>query len=365
VFQAEHRALCVYVATHKLVVETRKDFMRFGGLRIVKRWLRSAEESDNVHEMIALVDLCHKLPFDEVAIRDVGIGKVIKKLLKFQSSSGGDVAALQSQVEKLIALWRAKQKEASAAGAAADDDASKTTPSLAPSELVAAISERLVTHRGPPQLTNDSQRALQAAFDRLDSTESKDDGGAHMPPRIAPPTHQVGKMSLANVFSAQNSAGRAEPLTLQPPRSAGLAGALTGAASAVGSIPGPAAGASIGAPNSVTPIKAPLAMRERKPLDMAEGARKLLAMRAQQAGTASSSGATSPGAAGGGAERSGGATLSSSASNVLNILSAVGKARTVGGLAASVHQVIIVFFIILFVFGCTSRIAVRRSLCYA
>jgi hypothetical protein len=357
VFQAEHRALCVYVATHKLVVETRKDFMRFGGLRIVKRWLRNAEESDNVHEMIALVDLCHKLPFDEVAIRDVGIGKVIKKLLKFQSSSGGDVAALQSQVEKLIALWRAKQKEASAAGAAAGDDTSNTTPSLAPSELVAAISERLVTHRGPPQLTDDSQRALQAAFDRLDSTESKDDGGAHRPPRIAPPTHQVGKMSLANVFSTQNSAGRAEPPT---PRSA-----LTGAASAVGSIPGAAAGANIGAPNSVAPIKPPLAMRERKPLDMAEGARKLLAMRAQQAGTASSPGAISPGAAGGGAERSGGATLSSSASNVLNILSAVGKARTVGGLAASVHQVIIVFFIILFVLGCTGRAAVRRSLWYA
>jgi hypothetical protein len=364
VFQAEHRALCVYVATHKLVVETRKDFMRFGGLRIVKRWLRNAEESDNVHEMIALVDLCHKLPFDEVAIRDVGIGKVIKKLLKFQSSSGGDVAALQSQVEKLIALWRAKQKEASAAGAAAGDDTSNTTTSLAPSELVAAISVRLVTHRGPPQLTNDSQRALQAAFNRLDSNESKDDS-AHVPSRAAPPTHQVGKMSLANVFSTQNSVGRAEPLTLQPPRSAGLAGALTGAASAVGSIPGAAAGASSGAPNSVTPIKAPLAMRERKPLDMAEGARKLLAMRAQQAGTASSPGTISPEAAGGGAERSGGATLSSSASNVLNILSAVGKARTVGGLAASVHQVIIVFFIILFVLGCTGRAAVRRSLWYA
>lgn len=68
---------------------------------------------------------------------------------------------------------------------------------------------------------------------------------------------------------------------------------------------------------------------------MAEGARKLLAMRAQQATAAAPGGSGSEDAVGG--------VLSPSASSVLSILSAVGKARAAAG---AQEQVIFVLFLV-------------------
>eukprot|EP01032_Pedospumella_encystans_P023654 gene23654-26771_t len=128
--------------------------------------------------MTALVKLCNKLPFDEVAIREIGIGKVIRKLLKFQSPSNGDVNGLRVQVEALMANWRAKQQEL------ASGEVTKTTEVVeserhvptGSEELVQAIRNRLVQERGLPSQQSSQVPSENTAINgEMDKNESKED----------------------------------------------------------------------------------------------------------------------------------------------------------------------------------------------
>ena len=351
--RSEHRGICIHIIATKLNEQCEKDFTKNGGLRIIKRWLKTAEECDNITEIIALVKLCKKLPFDEVAIREVGIGKVIRKLLKFQSPSGGDTSILSSQVESLMSLWRSKQQEAVAAGAGGNNN-DKIVLNTPPTALVKAISERLVSQRGHPEAkdhtsTITSTTATSSPSHTLSHLDKNDNKNGRLtiltkeenitttPMEVDPvpksldfPPHSrnetVLPTALPNLLQHAiefNNANNKTNENTIPTTSTAAAPTTTAAAPVV--VP--------------LPTRVPITIRERKPLDMAESARKLLAMRA-----ASATAATTTSNEGGvtGEDTTTTTTnnntdgtshlLSQSASNVLNILSAVGKARNLPGM---------------------------------
>jgi hypothetical protein len=205
----------------------------------------------------------------------------------------------------------------------------------APSELVVALAERLAVQRGRPADTpahapSTSPRSLE----RGDSTESKSaeheyrrstpmDFEAVLTPKL--PTPKTLTHSADGRASNQSNPAQLSPRALsqaQPILS------LLQRSPQASAEPSDAAGAAPATPAAL--VKAPAVVRERKPLDMAESARKLLAMRAQQ--QAASGAQSSADADGSNSDGGGPGAMSPSAANVLSILSAVGKARIAGGL---------------------------------
>ena len=372
----DHRALCIHILATKLSNACEKEFTKFGGLRILKRWLRLAEEEDSIMEMTAVVKLCKKLPFDEAAIREVGIAKAIKKLLKYQSPSGGDLTVLHTQVNSIMAKWRAKQQQINSDDAANEVNNNNSTntntngngnhssvatssggvPSQGAIELVRAISDRLLSERGRPELVRSSSATSTDATNRvqsldnklgISSNESKSDVvessssslslNKSTSDRISSESTKTTTSSSLPTFSSHTTAappqGSNNGVFVMPILPLLQAAAAANAAAAA------VAGAA--APPTPVHVKAPVAIRERKPLDMAEGARKLLAMRAQQAQTGGVVVATSSSATG---------TSNVSASDVMSILAAVGKASVANGFIKTVpDQVIIIYCVHTFV----------------
>lgn len=380
--------MCIYLLLEKLSDDCANDFSKFGGLRIVKRWLRIAEENDRVPEMTVLVKLCNKLPFNELAVKEVGIGKIIRKLLKFQSPSGSDVTNLHAEIEKLMANWRAKQMEIVSNRALQNAvtetaHAAKVTSSDKPlSGLVLAISDRLTQQRGHP--TTATPHSQDMAHQRgVDSNESKGDSvmvkNEYAPfrhsiqnslpsPRVANSNNSPTGSTATSRLDLHRSSNSAEgsdamrntthrPVSVLPMlQRAGAASAapvpqVDSASSAPARVVGLDLTSTSAAPATPTPlavVKPPMAVRERKPLDMAESARKLLAMRAQQAQPAGlgTDGNGSPVHSYTSSEPS----MSPSTANVLSILSAVGKARIASGLMPQPIQVYSLFLNFLHLF---------------
>lgn len=325
----------------------------------MKRWLKAAEEGDFVTEMTALVKLCNKLPFDEGAIREIGIGKVIRKLLKFQSPSGGDVTGLRAQVEALMANWRAKQQEFASNGKPSEARA-EALSDKASAGLVLAISDRLVKQRGPPA---QAQPEAKSAPDSVDRNESKDEVSGKASSMAKIPSDSAMEVDIHNHNSQNNylsspsiakveqGAESATTSNLAPvitntsgPKPVSILSSLRAAQTAAAALDenGMPMDSSSGDAPPVLVVRPPVA-RERKPLNMAEKARSMLAMRAQHAltGAASSSSGLlngEPGSPTGPFTSDGAPPLSPSTSNVLSILSAVGKARIASGLQ-TVEQV--------------------------
>lgn len=279
--------------------------MKFGGYRIIKRWFQLAENEDSVGELVKLLKLCRKLPFDEAAIREANIGKVIRKLKKFKSSKGtAGVGELNTQIENIMTKWRAKQQQ------------------LAEMAAVLAKNNTTVVDAAVPMDISDST---------AEKTKQKDDvrvGGSIVP--ISYPTidqsssesvapivkNQIVKNDLSSVSSSSSvdgqapqhqllvSASRSKPMA---PSAISFTGGIIRDVSATGTLvsagftPSSATALNLAAtfPNSATDISQRFQMnipaatsvvkaenkpivRERKPLDMAESARRLLAMRAEK-----------------------------------------------------------------------------------
>lgn len=368
----------------KLSEDCANDFSKFGGLRIVKRWLKLAEESDRIAEMTVLVKLCNKLPFNELAVKEVGIGKIIRKLLKFQSPSGGDVTSLHTEIDKLMSNWRAKQMEiASKQGANGTDAKMEKASDKPPSGLVLAISDRLTQQRGQPvDPSEENHRTGQRQ--QIDNNENKDDVAVkneYLPPKHslqnslplprsnsspkAATSQELGR-STDSVDAGAN--GAVEAMRKLAPRPAPVLPMLqrNGAAAQDSARLDATDAMDISGPASAAPtplaVKPPVAVRERKPLDMAEGARKLLAMRAQQALAAPAQQTDGNGSPVRSFDSSAGPPLSPSTSNVLSILSAVGKARIASGVPTPVQVHNSNFFFMYFVYEivyCAAHAAAR------
>jgi hypothetical protein len=229
-----------------------------------------------------------------------------------------------------MSLWRAKQQEVGSKPAPVKE----VLKVAEPSGLVVALAERLAVQRGRPADTpTHAPSTSPRSLERGDSTESK--SAEHEYRRSTPMDFEaVLTPKLPTPKSLSHSAdGRAPSQsnpTQLPPKPLSQAQPILSLLqrSPQASVePSEVTGAAPATP--VALIKAPAVVRERKPLDMAESARKLLAMRAQQAASGAQSSAD---ADGNNSDGGGAGTMSPSAANVLSILSAVGKARIAGGL---------------------------------
>jgi hypothetical protein len=88
---------------------SKNSFIKYGGFKILKRWIKLAEDDDNAEELILIMQLCKSLPFDAKAAKLSEIGKAIKKLLKFRSLSKV-LETLQKEVKSLINYWTDQAK---------------------------------------------------------------------------------------------------------------------------------------------------------------------------------------------------------------------------------------------------------------
>ena len=104
VVKVEHRALCLYILSNCMTSKSGQIFINYGGLRLLKRWIKVAEDEDCVDELQIIVTLCKLLPFDGQAIKETEIGKSIRKLLKFKSNST-NIEALYTEVKDLMLHW--------------------------------------------------------------------------------------------------------------------------------------------------------------------------------------------------------------------------------------------------------------------
>jgi hypothetical protein len=348
--------LCILIVSSKLSDLCEKHFTKFGGLRLIKRWIRLAEEDDNIAELVALVKLAKKLPFDEQAIREVGIAKIIKRLLKFESPSGSDLTVLRSQVESIMMKWRKQQTISGEERAAKEaQDMAAARAAYPPSELVVAVSQHLVGQRGMPREEQSSAMAVvedgntksignsgSSAMEVVEIPEQESDNKPYsemdvIPPSPAPVASKANEVVHRHIpVPAPNAMPILHLLKLKnAANNAAAGGAAAGAGVGGGAVVGGGTGAGgsaggIGAPNT-TATTSP-AVRERKPLDMIEGARKLLAQRAAAAAGAGAAtnpagGGTDAGAAAGG----GGGVSASSSLSSFSFMTA-GRESLTGGL---------------------------------
>lgn len=104
--QIDHRLFCLELIKNYLTKEQSLQFVENGGLRILRRWMKIAEDADNVDELSFLLGVCEKLPFVESAVRHAEIGKSIKRLSKHVSNSGRNTNELHSVANRIMELWK-------------------------------------------------------------------------------------------------------------------------------------------------------------------------------------------------------------------------------------------------------------------
>ena len=148
VVKVEHRALCLYILSNCMTSKCGQSFITFGGLRLLKRWIKVAEEEDCVDELRIIITLCKSLPFDAQAVKDTEIGKSIRRLLKFRSNST-NIEMLYTEVRNLMQQWtnHVKGVIVSESQQLEITESCKILP-----DIVAELSQRLLKERGEPTL---------------------------------------------------------------------------------------------------------------------------------------------------------------------------------------------------------------------
>jgi hypothetical protein len=92
---ADHRVLCVHVLS-RASRETQTEFVRLGGLRLLRRWMTAAMKCDDGgSELVALIKLCSALPCNLDEMRQSGIGKTMSRVAKHKSSGPESEAILK------------------------------------------------------------------------------------------------------------------------------------------------------------------------------------------------------------------------------------------------------------------------------
>ena len=274
----DHRALLIEILSQHTSDQCEKQFVLHGGLRLLKLWIKIAEDENNLHELIALVRVCRKLPFIEKSVKETGgIGKSIKKLLKYKNSSS-DLGVLYDEVRSLMEHWT-QQAQVELASKKLDDKNSLKIEELP--QITTLISEKMVEERGLPVVVPEKQQVVppeqKEAVKKVESVSSlnvKTLTSAPTPTTTPAtsnnplPKHKVesiieSKGETAMEVETRGGVGSGA-LTLQPPSKGQL-------------FPFPQ--------QPILPVKVqaaiPAVVREKKVSDMAEGARKLLAMKAQ------------------------------------------------------------------------------------
>lgn len=226
----------------RLTVEQYKDFVQYGGLRLLRRWIKSAEELDHVDEMITMLTVCELLPFDAQAAKVSDIGKSIKRLSKFTSPSGKNVQKLQEKANEIMQKWTKLMTAASAAVAATQSQNADSKVSTATASSVKDASATLTRTTTLPSTIAAATSTLKS---KPVATEAKP---------TTPNLLDIIRSSEGRTISAAtNSISSAKPVSN-----------LTTSSS-----------------TSITPMRGE--KRERNSLDMEARARKLLEAKSQRA----------------------------------------------------------------------------------
>ena len=117
VVKIDHRALCLHILLNCMpLIPVAKSFISHGGLRLLKRWMIEAADNEKIDELCMIVKLLKALPFDLKAVKDIEIGKSIKKLRKLTSENSTTLAkitkTLYKEVDSLMELWKVAAAEA-------------------------------------------------------------------------------------------------------------------------------------------------------------------------------------------------------------------------------------------------------------
>lgn len=371
--QVDHRALCIHALATKLSEQCEKDFLKFGGYRIIKRWFQLAENEDSVGELVKLLKLCRKLPFDEAAIREANIGKVIRKLKKFKSSKGSaGVGELNTQIENIMTKWRAKQQQLAemAAVLAKNNSAVVDAAVPVPMDTSDSMAEKqkddvrvrgLIIPTSHPTIDQSSSESVPSTVKKNQVVEnglsSVSSGDGQAPQQLLVSAGRS-KQMVSSVAAISFTGGIIRDVSATgalvtagfTTSSATTAGMLNLAATFPNSatdisqrfqINGPAATSAVTSENK--PIVTVPPARERKPLDMAESARRLLAMRAEKQqqqqsqlqqptdGTNKTDGAVAT-------DEPSSVATDAPTPTVTSILSAVGKESIMNGLAKTLKD---------------------------
>jgi hypothetical protein len=192
-------------------------FVKHSGYKLLRRWLKIAEEEGRLEELRLIVSVCKSLPFEATAVRDSEIGKAIKKLLKYRppasasynyhsangnASVDAQLGLLTEEVKKLMKIWT--DEISKAASSESQDTKQKALVSLDPSQLpnfVLSLADRLGRSRSKDQPTDQSH-----AQSRSDS--SKDSATTN------PPTDRQTSIQKSSVVEAKGPSTSAAPTTM-------------------------------------------------------------------------------------------------------------------------------------------------------
>jgi len=317
-----------------------------------------------VGELVKLLKLCRKLPFDETAIREANIGKVIRKLKKFKSTKG-NVGELNTQIENIMTKWRAKQQQlAEMAAVLAKNNSTVIVDAVAVGDVSDSMVDKLKDVR--------AERSSIAPSVHLTADKAFFESPTPIVAENRSSKNEIVKNNLIVKGDVQASQQlvHSKPITMTPLVTsfiikdlsaarivstgftsssttiggANLASTLPSAATDVNNQRFPIHAKSTAAMNAVTaeikPVTAAPPARERKPLDMAESARRLLAMRAEKQQQQQSQQQLQPTDS---ANKSNSAddpavSINAPTPTVTSILSAVGKESIMNGLAKALKD---------------------------
>lgn len=270
----DHRIFCLEILRTHITPALSQEFISLGGLRLLKKWLKAAEDMDHAEELRLIVTVLRTLPFDSQAIKTSEIGKTVKKLSKYVSRSGAKVTSLHVEIQGLMTVWteyiqaeqRLKQRQLTAISVVSKPE---------------EVESKAIAPTDTPEST-----AMDVVIETDASTASAVASSSSSSTLAAAKTQSNDDSSSSTVRSVANEAEAAPPssstFTPQPPAALPAQPAMPTKAAPLMLIdrlkgsgaPSLSASALPTAPSTIKP-------RERKPLDMEEGARKLLAMRAQ------------------------------------------------------------------------------------
>lgn len=208
--QVDHRALCLHIVAEALSEDCAKFFVENGGLRLLKRWLRNAEEENCLAELRQIVFTCKKLPFDENVVRDSEIGKHIKRLLKFKSANHSDVVSLHAEVKSLMSAWMTHMQQLKEKAENKPPMVAETS-NLEPltNNLLKAISGRLRMHKHhdlPPSDVGEERRLHQGEGEcEGDASSSEGKGGAEASMFVPSPSLSEFALPSEEDFDPQTS----------------------------------------------------------------------------------------------------------------------------------------------------------------
>ena len=99
VTSADHRALCLHILQKCLSKPCQALFVEDGGLRLLKQWIKDAQEQKLINEIKTILKVLQKLPFHEEKAKCCGLVDTLLKLAKWESK------VLKTQVNDLKSVW--------------------------------------------------------------------------------------------------------------------------------------------------------------------------------------------------------------------------------------------------------------------